>query len=106
VTDDVDWASDTASTAAPWYGVHHGKQGVVEFFQAFGSTMDVEQFEPFSFAANDTDVHAMVRLKTTRKANGKSVAMNLHHFFQLRDGKISYYRGTEDTALTEAVFRD
>ena len=24
VTDDVDWASDTGSTAAPWYGVYHG----------------------------------------------------------------------------------
>jgi ketosteroid isomerase-like protein len=25
VTDEVDWASDTSSTAAPWYGVKHGR---------------------------------------------------------------------------------
>jgi ketosteroid isomerase-like protein len=31
--------------------------------------------------------------------------MNLHHFFTLRDGKIVYYRGTEDTAQTEAALR-
>ena len=95
VTDDVDWASDTASTAAPWYGDHHGKDGVAGFFEAFGSTMEVQQFEPFSFAANDSEVHAMVRLRSTRRANGASVSMNLHHFFQFRDGKICYYRGTE-----------
>ena len=106
VSDEVDWASDTSSTAAPWYGVRHGKDGVNSFFEAFGSTMDVSEFEPFSFAANETEVHTVVRFKATRRANGKSVAMNLHHYFQLRDGKIDYYRGTEDTAQTEAVFRD
>ena len=39
VTDDVDWASEAASTGAPWYGVKHGKAGVGEFFAAFGDAM-------------------------------------------------------------------
>ena len=106
VTDDVDWATDTASTAAPWYGPRHGKAGVTEFFQAFGSTMTVERFEPISFAANDDEVHTIVKLKATRTANGKTAEMNLHHWFQFHDGKISYYRGTEDTSQTDAIFRD
>jgi hypothetical protein len=106
VTDDVDWASDTASTAAPWYGPHHGKEGVMAFFQAYGSTMDVQQFEPFSMSANDAEVHTVVRLTSSRRDTGRSVSMNLHHFFQFRDGKISYYRGTEDSALTDALFAD
>jgi uncharacterized protein len=106
VTDDVDWASDTASTAAPWYGVRHGKEGVMSFFQAYGSTMEVQQFEPFSISANDSEVHTVVRLTATRRATGKSISMNLHHFFQFRDGKIAFYRGTEDSALTEALLRD
>jgi ketosteroid isomerase-like protein len=106
VTDDVDWATDTASVAAPWYGPHQGKSGVTDFFQAFGSTMTVQQFAPVSFAANDDEVHAVVKLQSTRIANGRTAEMNLHHWFQLRDGKISYYRGTEDTAQAEALFRD
>ena len=28
---------------------------------------------------------------------------NLHHYFQFRDGKVSYYRGSEDTAQTAAA---
>jgi len=106
VTDDVDWASEAASSAAPWYGVRHGKDGVAEFFAAFGSAMEVEEFTPQSFAANDTDVFTVVRFRARSRSTGKTAAMDLHHFFRFHDGKIAYYRGTEDTAQTEAVLRD
>ena len=100
VTDDVDWASEASSTAAPWYGVRHGKAGVGEFFQAFGTTMEVEEFTPLTFGANDDEVFAVVRFKTKALATGKRSAMNLHHWFTFRDGKIAMYRGTEDTIQT------
>jgi ketosteroid isomerase-like protein len=106
VTDDVDWAAEAASAAAPWYGVRHGKDAVAEFFAAFGSTMEVQEFVPQSFAANDTDVLTVVQFRATSRSTGKTAAMDLHHFFRFRDGKIAYYRGTEDTAQTEAVLRD
>jgi ketosteroid isomerase-like protein len=106
VTDDVDWAADSSMTSAPWYGVRHGKDGVVAFFEAFGSAMEVEQFDPVSFAANDNEVHTLVRFTAKRRATGNSLAMNLHHYFEFRDGKIAYYRGSEDSALTATVFND
>jgi hypothetical protein len=31
--------------------------------------------------------------------------MDLHHYVKFRDGKVEYYRGTEDTARTEAIPR-
>ena len=105
VTDDVDWAAEAASAAAPWYGVRHGKDAVAAFFADFGSAMEVEEFTPVSVAANDTDVLTVVRLRSRSRATGKAAAMDLHHVFTFRDGKIAYYRGTEDTALTEAVLQ-
>ena len=105
VTDDVDWAAEAVSSAAPWYGVRHGKDEVADFFAGFGSTMEVEEFTPVSFAANDTDVLTVVRFQARSRSTGKAVQMNLHHYFRFRDGKIAYYRGTEDTAQTEAVLR-
>ena len=105
VAEDVDWAAEAASSAAPWYGVRRGKDEVAQFFAAFGTAMEVGEFTPVSFAANDTDVHSVVRFRATSRATGKSAAMNLHHFFTFRDGKIAYYRGTEDTEQTAAVLR-
>ena len=105
VTDDVDWAAEAASSAAPWYGVRHGRDAVAAFFSDFGSTMEVEEFTPVSFAANDTDVLTMVRFRARSRSTGKTAAMNLHHYFKFRDGKIAFYRGSEDTAQIEAVLR-
>jgi ketosteroid isomerase-like protein len=103
VTDDVDWAAEAASSAAPWYGVRHGKDAVAAFFSDFGSAMEVEDFTPVSLAANDTDVLTVVRFRAQSRSTGRIAQMNLHHYFRFRDGKIAYYRGTEDTAQTETV---
>jgi uncharacterized protein len=75
------------------------------FFSDFGSTMEVEEFTPVSFAANDTDVLTVVRFRARSRGTGRTAQMNLHHYFKFRDGKVAYYRGTEDTAQTENVLR-
>jgi uncharacterized protein len=106
VTDDVDWAAEAASSAAPWYGVRRGRDAVAAFFSGFGSTMEVEEFTPVSFAANDTDVLTVVRFRARSRSTGRTVEMNLHHYFKFRGDKIAYYRGSEDTEQTEAVLRD
>jgi len=101
--DDVDWASEAAGTAAPWYGPHHGHDGVAAFFTAFGSAMEVEEFTPLCFAGTDTEVLTVVRFAVKSRSTGRRVAMHLHHYFRFRDGKIDYYRGSEDTAQTASV---
>jgi uncharacterized protein len=103
VTDDVDWASESASDAAPWYGTHKGTSGVSSFFTAFAAAMEVEDFTPLTFAANDDDVLTVVRFRTRSRETGKIASMQLHHWFRFRDGKIAYYRGSEDTASTAAA---
>ncbi len=103
VTDDVDWASDTASDAAPWYGAHKGRDGVGAFFSEFGEAMAVEDFTPLTFAANDNDVLTVVRFRATSRQTGKVASMQLHHWFRFDGVKIAYYRGTEDTAISAAA---
>jgi uncharacterized protein len=105
VTDDVDWAAEAASDIAPWYGQRVGKDGVSSFFEAFAGSMTVQEFTPLSFAANDNEVMTLVRFRATSNATGREAAMNLHHYFRFRDGKIEYYRGSEDTAQTAAALR-
>jgi hypothetical protein len=62
VTDDVDWASESSSTVAPWHGVRRGKTEVTGFFEALGASADVIDFTPLAFAANDDDVMVVIRL--------------------------------------------
>lgn len=103
VSDDVDWATVASSHGAPWYGPHTGRDGVADFFRQFGSAMEVKEFIPRTFAANETDVFAVVFCHAVARATGEAMKQELHHLFRFRDGKIVYYRGTEDTAQTEAA---
>lgn len=103
VTDDVDWAAEAAGKGAPWYGSHRGPDGVRTFFEQFGKTMTPEEFTPLTIATAGDDVLAVVRFRVRSNDTGKTAAMLLHHWFRFRDGKIAYYRGTEDTAETVAT---
>ncbi len=100
LTDDVDWAAEAASDAAPWYGQRRGKDQVTGFFEGIGGALEVTEFTPLSFAANDNEVMVLIRFAVTARATGRTAAMNLHHYWRFRDGKIEYYRGSEDTAQT------
>ncbi|HUI04310.1 MAG TPA: nuclear transport factor 2 family protein [Acidimicrobiales bacterium] len=105
VTDDVDWATDTNSAAAPWYGVRHGHDGVTSFFEAFGSTMEVDEFTPLTVAANEDSVLTVVRCRARARSTGRAIDKNQHHYFRFRGAKVFYYRGTEDVVQTEAALR-
>jgi len=104
LTDDVDWASCPDSDVAPWHGIR-GKAEVPGFFKTLGDTLQVTEFTPLAFAANETDVMVVTHWAATAPATGKSAAMDIHHWWRFRDGKICFYRGTEDTAQTQAVLR-
>jgi ketosteroid isomerase-like protein len=104
VTDDVDWSTDAAIASAPWYGPRHGKDGVASFFEAIGKTGPVTEFTPLAYAANDQgDVMVFIRYAFTVTATGKHAAMNMHHYWKFRDGKVCYVRSSEDTAQVAAA---
>ena len=105
VTDDVDWAAEAASPTAPGTAC----AGARARYPSSSRPSDRpwrSRSSALTFAANDTDVLAVVRCRAKSRRTGKSVAMDLHHLFRFRDGKIAYYCGTEDTAQTEAALRD
>jgi ketosteroid isomerase-like protein len=84
----------------PWRGIRRGKGEVPGFFKALGDTLQITEFTPLAFASNETDVMVVTRWGATAPATGRAATMDIHHWFRFRDGKICFYRGTEDTALT------
>lgn len=99
VSDDVDWAVD-AEPVAPWYGVRRGKDGVASFFADIASSTEVQDFAVEAIGASDHEVFAFLRFAVRMKATGRVAAFHLHHYFRFGgDGKVEYYRGSEDSAL-------
>jgi uncharacterized protein len=103
LTDDVDWAPEAQTGAAPWHRRYVGKDDVPAFFQSLAENITVTEFTPLSFTASETDVMCVIRFGMTSNVTGKSATADIHHWWRFRDGKIYFYRGTEDTALTQQI---
>jgi uncharacterized protein len=104
VADDVDWAVD-AKPVGPWYGERRGKDGVASFFADIADSTEVLDFGVEGMAANDTEVFAFLRFAVRMKSTGREASFHLHHYFRFGpEGKIEYYRGSEDSAqVAEAL---
>ncbi len=104
LADDVDWAAEAASTSVPWYGPYRSSQEVPRFFKELGANIDITDFTQVAYASNETDVMAIIRFAYTVKATGKSTAMYMQHWWRFADGKIVFFRGSEDTEQSVAAF--
>jgi ketosteroid isomerase-like protein len=103
IDDDCDWGVEASSQLAPYYGSRHGKGEILAFFQELASTFEVERFEPTAIAGDGEDVLAVVAYAIKSNATGKSGTMNIHHHFKVVDGKLTYFRGSEDTELVKGL---
>jgi ketosteroid isomerase-like protein len=97
VTDDVSWGTDT-SVDVPWYRIREGRDGVGDFFATLAREVDFPQFTPSNFAGIGDVVYAHVDLTYKFKKNGRGASAGSVHEFTFRDGKVSRFRGFEDTA--------
>jgi ketosteroid isomerase-like protein len=104
LADDVDWAAEAASTSAPWYGRFAGKAEVPRFFKEIASSVDVTAFTVESLTSNETDVVANVTWSYTVNSTGRTASMRMQHLWRFANGKIAYFRGSEDTEQTARAF--
>ena len=106
LADDVDWisVSEEPDPVVPWYGRYRGKAEVPRFFKEIGSAVQVTEFAPLSFTANDTDVMVAIRWAFTVTATGSSAALHMQHWWRFNDGKVAFVRTCEDTGKTAAAF--
>ena len=105
--DDVDWAGEADPPVAPWDGVRHGKKEVEQFFadlDSVGGGKDSLEFNPLAWGTSEKgEVFVLIRYRFAAKTTGKEAAMNLHHYWRFREGKVEFFRGSEDTAQIGTV---
>ena len=104
LADDVDWAAEATGGGAPWYGRFQGRDAVPAFFHAITNNVDISEFDVIGLTASDTDVVATVHWTYTVKATGKTASMYMQHWWRFADGKVAFFRGSEDSAQTVAAF--
>ncbi len=104
VSDDADWAAEAVGKTAPWHGPRAGKDGVASFFSDLATSIEISAFTPHSFTAGEHDVHLLVDWTIRPITAGREVSMTMHHYWRLRDGQVTYFRGSEDTELTAQAF--
>ena len=72
--------------------------------QPAAASIEISEFAPHSYAAAEDDVHLLVDWTFRPLANGPQTSMTMHHYWQLRDGKVAKFRGSEDSVLTAEAF--
>jgi len=53
---DVVWVDSSDKAYSPFGGTHHGREAVLSYFQALGSTIQFTRFEPREFFENESKV--------------------------------------------------
>lgn len=102
---DVRWEVVGRASDYPTFGVRHGPDGALAFFQALGETEDISEFVPERLHAAGDTVFVEGRIKLRLKTNGRALAYDWAHVFTVRDGKIAGFREFYDTALVVETYR-
>lgn len=104
VDEDVDWAAEAAGTAVPWWGNLRGRAEVPRFFEAIASNVEISEFDVVSITSNDTDVVSTVHWTFTVRKTGKTASMYMQHWWRFANGKIVFFRGSEDSDQSARAF--
>ena len=105
LSNDVDWGVDAqASTEVPWHGTGKGRAFAAKFFEALGKEAVFTRFEPSDFLASETQVACLVSWDAKLNRNGRTLTQRVHHRFTIENGRITKWRGTEDTAFVKAIW--
>lgn len=102
---DVTWGMVGREQDVPMAGIRHGKAGAGDFFRIMGATVEVTAFEPLTFHAVDDKVFCSGRWSWIMRNNGCPGENEWLHVFTFRDGKVTHYRGYNDTAHLATAYR-
>src|SRR5262245_6430253 len=106
VHDDVDWAGEADPPVSPWDGQRIGRDEVARFFadlKSVGALADAE-LTPLAFGTSENEVFVFIRWRFVATTTGREGSMNLHHYWRGRDGKVEFFRGSEDTAQRASIW--
>jgi ketosteroid isomerase-like protein len=97
LTDDVQWTHH-GSLDLPYLGSFHGKPAVAQWFGQVAEHDGIQVFEPREFLAGADHVTVLGWERTQALPGGGVFESHWVHVFKLRNGLISAFVGSYDTA--------
>jgi uncharacterized protein len=102
LTDDIEWRF-LASEGVPSAGRFSGKQQVQQWFGRLAETDEILKFEPREFLEGPNHVTVLGWEQTRPRPKGGVFESEWVHVFTFRDGKVSRWIGTIDSAAYVAA---
>ena len=89
----------------PTAGLRHGVAAVREFFGLLLNTLDIQDFRPADFLAQDDKVVVLGTSREGPKGTGRLVDFRWVHVFRLRNGQIVEFEEPADVSALVEEFR-
>lgn len=105
LSEDVEWFVAGPPEEMPLAGTCRGRDQVLQIFKIMGESLELQQFQPQEFIAQNDQVVVLGHAQGRVKANNHPVKYDWVHVYTLRDGKTVKFREYFDTATVAAAFR-
>lgn len=89
---------------APFFGIFDGKAGAAEFFKQLTEAQEFHTFEPLRYLAAEDKVFVWGRYRWTMRKSGVSKESEWLHEITLHDGKMTGWRGHNDSAMLAEAY--
>ena len=89
---------------APFFGIFTGKAGAAEFFKELDAAHEIWMFEPQRFLVAEDKVLVWGRYTWAMRQSGISDTTEWLHVLTMRDGKLTAWRGHNDTAMLAEAY--
>lgn len=99
---DCTWAY-RGPDAIPFVGDYKGREGVGEYLQKFGSTIEIVDFEP-EMIWNDNDIIIQAKETNRRHGGDKLIELEVTQVFKVKNGWITEFQEYSDTAKMASLF--
>lgn len=104
LSDEVTFFNGSDPNVAPFGGEFKGKDGVIGFFTALGSTTQTTHFEPSNFRETTNQVLNEVRHDGLVLTTGKPFSVTVSFAWTFNDrGQVTEWRGTGDFSSIDAA---